>query len=590
MGFKMGKYTLQKRIFALSLFFMLIPLVLFSEFNISTSIKRLEESYRSSLIFGMKKIGSVMETVFEDVDQASLFALVDPKFNHFLQSQLQGDTAYETSLEMGAVYNSLNYLKNTNRYIQSIQIEGVNGLGLSNGFFPKSITKDDWDMAEQLRGQSLWDVDEEVVTLPQKKEKYIYQSRLLRDFGNTSKTIGVIKIYLNTDVLQELFTNEETDYTSYFLVDNSGEVQYASIQKNGPERLETPIPYAELMEHLDGAFVIQRNHEDLYVVPHYIGENGWIVYSLSIPVAVQEQLRDSLIQLIVLAVLCFVFCIIIARGISRRMCRPLENVIAHMELLEKEQFSTRVEVHGNDEISLLARQFNKMAQKIQSLIEEVYLVNIRKKELELRALQAQVNPHFLYNTLDMIYWTAKVENAPEASDMIDSLSNFFRQALSGEDGFTTIENEIEHLRYYVVLRQQSKKPFDFDLDVDASLLSCRVIKLVLQPLVENAIIHGIRDIDDGRIQVAIHASDHRIIYNITDNGQGIDVSDMKGLLSRTEENHRGFGIKNINDRIQLMYGKEYGIHFGNVEGRGARIIVIQPQEEGELRVEADDCG
>lgn len=586
----MAKYTLQKRIFALSLFFMLIPLVLFSAFNISASIKRLEENYRSSLIFGMKKVGSVMETVFEDVDQASLFALVDPKINHFLQEQFRGETAYETSLEMGAVYNSLNYLKNTNQYIQSIQIEGVNGQGLSNGFFPKSITREDWDRAAQLRGQSLWDVDEEVITLPPKKEKYIYQSRLLRDFANTSKTIGVIKIYLNTDAFRELFTNEEADYTSYFIVDSNGEVQYTSIQKNGPDQLESPVPYDELMKHQGGAFVIQRNRTQLYVSPHYISENGWIVYSLSIPVTVQKQLRDSLIQLMVLAVLCFIFCIIIARGISRRMTRPLENIIGHMALLEKEQFSTRAEVHGNDEISLLARQFNKMAQKIQSLIEEVYLVNIRKKELELRALQAQVNPHFLYNTLDMIYWTAKVENAPETSDMISSLSNFFRQALSSEDGFTTIENEIEHLRYYVVLRQQSKKPFDFDLNVEDSLLSCRVIKSVLQPLVENAIIHGIRDIDDGKIQVTIFVSDHKIIYTIVDNGQGIDVPDMNALLSRTEENHRGFGIKNINDRIQLMYGKEYGIHFENVTSGGAKVIVIQPQEEGDLHDEADDRG
>ena len=117
----MPKYSLQKRIFALSLFFMLIPLVLFTTFNIFTSIKKVEDNYKSSLVFGMKKIGSVMETVFKDVDQASLFALVDPKINHFLQEQFQEETAYESSLEMGAVYNSLNYLKNTNQYIQSIQ-------------------------------------------------------------------------------------------------------------------------------------------------------------------------------------------------------------------------------------------------------------------------------------------------------------------------------------------------------------------------------------------------------------------------------------------------------------------------------------
>jgi len=585
-----AKYSLQKQIFGLSLFFMLIPLVLFSAFNISTSIRKVEENYRSSLIFGMKKIGSVMEMVYEDVDQVSLFALVDPKINHFLKEQFRGETAYETSVEMGAVYNSLNYLSNTNKYIQSIQIEGINGQSLSNGFFPKSITAQDWERAEKLRGQALWDVDEDVVTASAKKERYIYQSRLLRDYENTTRTAGIIKIYLNTDAFQELFTNEETDYTSYFIVDDSGKVQYASIQPNGPAILEEPIPYEQLYAHRNGAFTVQRDNLKLYAVPHVIHENGWMVYSLSIPVDIQTQTRDSLIQLLVLAALCFLLCIVIASIISRRMCRPLEEIIGNMKSLEGEQFSTRAEVRGNDEISLLARQFNRMAQKIQSLIEEVYLVNIRKKELELRALQAQVNPHFLYNTLDMIYWTAKVEHAPETSDMIESLSNFFRQALSGEDGFTTIGNEIEHLRYYVVLRQQSKKPFDFDLNVEDSLLGCRVIKSVLQPLVENAIIHGIRDIDDGKIQVDIFTEGDNIVYTIVDNGQGIDVSDIDALLNRTEENHRGFGIKNINDRIQLMYGSEYGIHFENVAGGGTKVLVIQPRRGSVLHVEADDCG
>lgn len=414
---------------------------------------------------------------------------------------------------------------------------------------------------------------------------------MLRNPDNTTETIGLVKVYLNKSVLEDLFINEETDDTSYFITDEKGNIRLAHISENGPELLKERIPYEKLCAHQGEIFTISgESNEKLFVTSYYLKGNGWVVYSLSEPVAIRRQMRDSIRQLLLLVIFCFVFCFMIAHIISRRMSRPLENIAEHMKLLEEQQFSARVVVEGNDEIGLLARQFNTMAEKIQSLIEEVYLVNLRKKELELRSLHAQVNPHFLYNTLDMIYWTAKMENASETGDMISSLSCFFRQALSGEDEFTSVENEIEHLRYYIILRRQSQHPFDFDLEVEKELLPRPVIKLVLQPLVENAIVHGIQDEKHGKIKVNIFASGEDIVYTIMDNGRGVDVMDMNHLLEHTGKNNRGFGIKNINDRIQLIYGKEYGIHFENVIGGGTKVTVIQPGREGEQYGEIDDRG
>ena len=181
-----------------------------------------------------------------------------------------------------------------------------------------------------------------------------------------------------------------------------------------------------------------------------------------------------------------------------------------------------------------------------------------------------------------------MENAPETSDMISSLSCFFRQALSGKDEFTSVENEIEHLRYYIILRRQSKRPFDFSLDAEEGLLSRTVVKLMLQPLVENAILHGIQDMEHGRIEVKIFASGEDIVYTITDNGRGVDILDMNLLLKHTGKDNRGFGIKNINDRIQLIYGKEYGIHFENISEGGTKVTVIQPGREGGPHDQIDD--
>lgn len=585
----MVKNSLQKKIFVLALLLMFIPLVLFTVFNINASIKSAEGNYKSTLIFGMKKAGSVVESLFKEIEQASLFVMTDREAKEFLQEEIKADNAYETSVEMNRVYNSLNYLKNSGEAIDSIQILGVNGRILSNGYFPQSITENDWERAVQLNGQAFWSVETGDGLSPKTEGEHIYQLRVLKDPNDTEDTVGVVKIYMNETPLDTLFLNEEADYTSYFIADPEGNVHYESVSENGPQAPEHPISSARLAGADGDTFTITENGKKLYVTPYYLDACGWFVYSLSEPAAIQHQLKNAVLQLLFLGISCMIFCICIALLISRKMCMPLIRITSHMKLLEEGDFSARVAVTGNDEISLLSRQFNKMAQRIQSLIEEVYVVNLRKKELELRALQAQVNPHFLYNTLDMIYWTAKMEHASETGDMINSLSQFFRQALSGKEEFTTVENEIEHLRYYIILRRQSRKMFDFDLKVDEELLRCRVIKFVLQPLVENAVLHGIRDKDSGKIEVAVFAENDRVIYTISDNGQGVDVPDMNRLMKSAEENHRGFGIKNINDRIQLVYGCDFGIHFENISSGGTKVTVVQPRREWTENDKTDDC-
>lgn len=587
----MAKYSLQKKIFALSLLLMLIPLVLFTAFNIATATRKVEESFRSSLVFGMKKVGSVVSTMFDDVDRTSLFILGNREIMGFLLNEKEGQPAYEISITMGEVYNGLIYLKNTNRAIQSIQVAASNGRALSCGFFPQNITQEDWSHATQLHGKSFWEVDYGTGLAPGSGEKNIYQGRLLRDPNGVFDAVGMVKIYLDNTVLTELFTGEEAANTSYFLMNPSGKIQFSTIPEGGPSLLEIPIDYDTLVQHQGESFLISSGDgEQFYVAPYVLEENGWAVCSVSVPVEIRGQIWGTLLQLLILVGLCFLFCYSIARIISRRLSRPLEDIVSHMKRLEDQDFSTRVAVQGNDEISVLARQFNRMTEKIQSLVEEVYLAAIHRKELELRALQAQVNPHFLYNTLDTIYWSAQMEHASETSDMIGSLSQFFRRALAGGSEFTSLENEIEHLRYYVILRQQSKRPFDFDLESDESLLSCRVIKLVLQPLVENAVLHGIRDIERGSIRVKIYAQDGDIVYTVTDNGKGLELADMDHLLEETEKDNRGFGIKNINDRIQLVYGKEYGLRFENVSTGGAKITVVQPRREEEAHDKADGGG
>lgn len=206
--------------------------------------------------------------IFDDVDEASLFILVDPDIKKFLKGQTGSENAYESSIQMGKIYNSLNYLKNTNDSIQSIQIAGTNGQILANGYFPQNITDKDCEKARQLNGQSYWDVEEGEGILDGTVEKRIYQCRLLRNPDNTQETIGLVKVYLNTSALKELFLNSEMNATSYFILDEKEKMRYASISEDGPELSEVPVSYEQLYRQNGGILTVYgENHTKLFAAP-----------------------------------------------------------------------------------------------------------------------------------------------------------------------------------------------------------------------------------------------------------------------------------------------------------------------------------
>jgi len=254
-----------------------------------------------------------------------------------------------------------------------------------------------------------------------------------------------------------------------------------------------------------------------------------------------------------------------------------------MSQVEGENFKAHITVSGNDEITQLGMSFNKMLMRLQELISEVYTAQINKKEAELKAFQAQINPHFLYNTLDTIYWMSRMEKAYETSELVQALSKLFRLSLNSGREITTVRDEVEHLRHYVVIQQKRYEDMiDFQISVEEETLDVHTVKLVLQPFVENAIVHGIeKKGDSGTIRVEIKRESDDLVFYIYDSGDGVNLEDIGRLLEQYGENNKGFAVKNINDRIQLYFGTQYGIEFMN-RPDGTVVKVVQPWVRGEM--------
>jgi two-component system, sensor histidine kinase YesM len=559
--------TLQKRILYISVSLILVPITLYSVFVVSTTVRFARESFANYMVFTMKKVGAAVDNVFSELDRASLFIIASYDITNYLS--VPSDELIKYPDWMFSAYNQQRYAKSSSDFIRSVQIKGFNTVVLASGPISMHITQDDVQLATQHKGQAFWNIEQD----PEGKY-YIYLCRLINHPQDPKNNLGVTKLYLDTQVLQKLISIEKNS-ASYYLMDGSGKILSSVNPVDGslPAKDFSPL---NLVSHSGKSFTSQINNKRYYVAPYTISSNGWMLIMVEQPTVADQQVVASIALLTSLTVLCLVLCFYLADILSRITIKPLNEVMHKMKSIENEDFAARIDVKGDDEIAELANQFNQMASKINSLVDEVYKADIRKKEAELRALQAQINPHFLYNTLDMVYWTAKMEDAPETSDLISSLSHFFRSAFNPTGEYTTVYNELEHLRYYVILIQQRKNYFDFNLEIDPDTSDCKTVKLVLQPLVENSIIHGIGNKENGQINVLIQHRDNQLIYVIEDNGTGINVADIEQLMVNPLSSARGFGLRNVNDRISLAFGPEYGLHFNSKPEGGTIVTVVLP--------------
>ena len=219
------------------------------------------------------------------------------------------------------------------------------------------------------------------------------------------------------------------------------------------------------------------------------------------------------------------------------------------------------------------RRFEHLTGRLRQEIEEKEAANTKEREAELRTLQAQINPHFLYNTLSMINWKALECGADELSETVLTLSTFYRTALSKGSDIVTLEQELTNVKAYISIRLfMSNNGFDVEYDVDEDAGSCGVIKLLLQPIVENAIDHGIENCDGrrGRLRITVKRVENSLYIEVADNGVGMSPEQCESILSEASD---GYGLKNVNSRLQFYFGKDCGLHIESVVGKGTVVSI-----------------
>lgn len=268
--------------------------------------------------------------------------------------------------------------------------------------------------------------------------------------------------------------------------------------------------------------------------------------------------------------------------ISESISKPIKQLGMITNQVAKGDLSVRSDIQNGAEVKVLSDSLNIMIEKLSNLIETVKSEQTSLREAELRLLQEQINPHFLYNTLDTIIWLAETNKSETVIDMVSSLSAYFRSSLSKGKNIVTLNDEITHVRSYLSIQKlRYGDILEYEINIPDELTYCRVPKITLQPLVENALYHGIKNKrGKGRIEIRGIFKDNSLILSIEDNGLGMKPDRLKqvieGIYDNDENNKNFFGLYNVNKRIQLYYGTEFGIRMESIYGEGTRVEVVIP--------------
>lgn len=333
---------------------------------------------------------------------------------------------------------------------------------------------------------------------------------------------------------------------------------------------------------------IEELDNNIYILTELIQDDiqYFIYYQTRSMEKVNIALNKRMTQFMIVCSFLIVFLLIgvisMISFVSGGILRPIKSLYQVTEKLSEGDFTVRAEAHSGDEVALLAESFNNMAENMQGLIDQIKEDEGKMRRADLRLLQEQINPHFLYNTLDTIVWLIESEQTDEAVKMVVTLSNFFRLVLSKGKEFITVQEEEQHIRSYLEIQQvRYHDILEYDIQIDKVLYQYQIPKLTLQPLVENSLYHGLKcKRAKGYIHITGELSDGLVYLRVRDNGVGMEEEELALLQEEIKkpcsETEKGFGLANVNERIRMYYGVEYGMTISSEKGKGTIVEIALP--------------
>ncbi|MDC7288340.1 sensor histidine kinase [Blautia schinkii] len=519
------------------------------------------------------------QEILEDAEKIAKVLLTDESIQDWFLEE-ERDTARRLNQKI-LVERRLDYLDALypdNQYSSISVFDWEGNMVNSNPIRAKaSVYEQFFDIIQKMDVGEKW-LDLYDLEIPGYQEKGIAYIRSYREY-----TSGKIKGYIMLEYRSQLLVNNFThinygDSGSYFITDLDGNVKINNDEDSsiylGDEEF-----FKWASKEQEGGKVFRMDNRRYLVTASVIPTLDWLMIGIT-PVEQLTRQGDMIIRILyIVGFLAILLSTYFSFRMAHSITRPLTKLARTMERFGKGDLSVNVPVQYQDEIGMLSEEFNKMAQQIQNLVDQVYQEQRSKRKSELAALQAQINPHFLYNTLNSVCSLIKMDCPEEAFTMIHAIGMFYRTSLSDGKTLIPIEQELVNIENYIQIQKiRYGSKITYDISFDQKILKEWIVKLTLQPLVENSIYHGIKEMKGrGEIHIKGFREKDSVLIQVKDNGVGIPEDKLKGLLENAGNGgESSYGLFNIQQRLQLYFGKEYGLFLDSKPGEGTTATIMIP--------------
>ena len=545
-------WGLKKKFVVLFLVLITLPTVLFSLFIYYQTTIALKNQAIEDIVERLDKNDQHISSIITEVESMTSYMIYDESFRTFFMTPQKDISQIEYKNAINSINGYFTFQLMSCDYISSVSLMGKDGNTITIGV-PIITGKGQISNETVIQGKGIpvWSDSYEVTSGWGGRKHVISLTRVINDLNHINEPIGSVRIRIDQSILfNAIKAKERLQQGNYFVLSTSGDVvlhyDQSLVGKQYPnEELKNWAINGE-----ESAYNYKSDSNEYLSVKKKLKGTNW----LSVAVVdegelvkelytVRASIRNMIVLLFILGVIAFI-------GFYQSYIQRITELTRQTRQVEMGNYFASVDVKTKDEIGILGMQFNKMVKTIQKSIDIEYKLKIKQKESELKALQNQINPHFLYNTLDMIRWTARLENAMETGSLIEGLSKVFRMNLNNGEMWIPLEKEIEYIQAYLELQKSRLGDrLAFSIFIDNQMKEKFIMKQIIQPLVENSIKHGFNNyFKQGIINIRCYQVDNQLWIDVIDNGWGFQPASGEST---------GYALKNLKDRLNIAFGEEY---------------------------------
>lgn len=479
-----------------------------------------------------------------------------------------------------------NYIEDNTDIIYGIEIFDMEGDNVwsSSGEKCENIKSEGW-YNDTLTGIETIHFGNEEVVYDADVRKVVPAARYIEYSGDGSINQGILCVEFYSDSIDSVIDSYGSTYSEYcYMTDENDDIIYHPFNRAIESHIYEEKTIKDI-NNISGYNIINYLNKKWIIEKQQIGYTGWKIIVVNSLSDIRNNSLNIFYILWMILLLVGMFLIVLDIILFRKFTNPIYKLLHTMEEFGRGNYEIKADEGGTGELNNLSCQFNIMADKLHQQMDEIRKNEHEKRKMEKKLLQSQINPHFLYNTLDSVIWMIESGEYSGAEEMVSLLAKFFRVSLSRGDDIISLEKELEHATSYLAIQNiRFKDKFEFNVDADKRLLCYMCPKLVIQPLLENAIYHGMDGkYDDGEISINIYERNKKIYIDVVDNGLGMSAEQVDYIMHNkvvSGKRGSGIGVKNVDERIKLIYGDEYGVEIISEpdEGTTARIIIPEMEE------------